>query len=442
MPTLKGNRPRPRVALVGNFGEDVVKSLGMIFPTLWMGANLASLSRYVSPQEVDLIVIGPDTPLSDNDQRNFEFIASAHVICFSSSFSTLPGPSDNSSIYKRETSATEEYVISELPLGKFSLLEADLSSIDNAREWSLLDLGIQYRFQDSISDDAQREILFKGALLYDPHTELPFATIFSRLGSNLGVAWLPNNIFSIVPWVELICNEWAVLDPTRFPGFGDWTKNSEWMTNEELNLKLEIDDLMQEFDRLTADYKKRLSELKKEFSHTSLLVNKGKRRLITAQGNELLEEVARSFKELGYSVTIMDNELDEAVPKKEDLRLRDPDVEDWEAIVEVRGHTKSGGQTSDLNRLSKFARLYRTEKGREPNKLIYVVNGQIDLTSPHHRQVPFSSALDDVKAFGEQDGIILWTLDLYKVLKFARKEEDKAKFRKSLRECIGRWSLT
>jgi hypothetical protein len=90
--------------------------------------------------------------------------------------------------------------------------------------------------------------------------------------------------------------------------------------------------------------------------------------------------------------------------------------------------------------LPKFAKRYRAETGREADKLIYVVNGQIELSSPQQRKMPFSAAPDDVKVFGELDGLIIWTLDLFKLLKLVKTEADKVKIRKALRESVGRWS--
>jgi len=440
MPKIKGDRPRPRVALVGNFDEEVVQSLGSLFPTIWMAENLTSLSNIVSPLETDLIIISPDHFLDRYDSNHFDFLVNAHVICFSSKFSYLPGPSKNSKIVQGGNPSTGEYSIPELPLGVYNLLENDLSVVESAREFTWLKLKIEYRVQGSIPDETQAETVFNSSILRDSHTGLPFAILLNRIESKLGVAWLPSDKFSIVPWVELICTNWAKLDRERFPDFGDWTKTPDWMTNEEIALQLEINKLILELEKLTAEYKNRLSNLESKFIHSALLVHSGKRRLITAQGNELLEEVARSFKELGFSVTTVDKELDEDTPKREDLRIRDPDVDGWEAIVEVRGHMKSSGQTSDLNRLPKFAKRYRAETGKEPDKLIYVVNGQIELSSPSQRQTPFSAAPDDVKVFGELDGLIIWTLDLFKILKLVKTEEDKAKTRKMLRESIGRWS--
>jgi hypothetical protein len=413
MPILKGSRPRPRVGLVGNFEEKVSHDLKTLFPTIWTGESFFHLVSLANPNEIDLIIIAPNTP----DQIGAQgFLANAHVISFSDTFTQLPGPVIESNIAITKKSSTEEFCIPEQSLGFYNLLENNIAT-ENAKGWPIIDIRILVRHSQSLSDEAQKQFLLKSALLYDPHSLLPFATKFIGLDSHLGVACLPCHFFDIVPWVEIICQEWAIVDKERFPNFGDWTKDLEWMTQEEESLKLEIEKITDELGRITIDYNKRITELSIHLLETSLLVNKGKRRLITAQGGELLLETVRAFEELGYQVKVMDNEIDEGTPKKEDLRIQDPDEKDWEAIVEVRGHAKSSGQTSDLSRLLKFARLYQTETGHPPNKLIYIINGQIELPSPRQRQEPFSSAPDDVAAFGEQDGMIIWTVNLFKILK-------------------------
>jgi len=435
MPILKGSRPRPRVGLIGNFEEKVFHALKTLFPTVWTGESLDHLCNVVSPNEIDIIIIAPNVP-NQSDQK--DFLKHAHLISFSDSFDCLPGPSDGSYTVIEGISLTEEYTIPDQPLGFFNLLENSIST-ENAKGWPLIFVEIDIRHKQCYSYALQKDLLVKGALLYDPHTGHPFATKFIRLDSHLGVACLPCHFFDIVSWVEIICLEWAIGDQERFPNFGDWTKNLEWMTHEEESLKLEIDGITDELERKTFEYKKRIAELSTNLLETSLLINKGKRRLITAQGDELLEETARSFKELGYHVRVMDIEIKGDSPKKEDLRIQDPDERDWEAIVEVRGHTKSSGQTSDLNRLSRFARLYQTETGHSPSKLIYVVNGQIELQSPRQRQEPFSSAPDDISVFGEHDGLIIWTVNLFKILKNSLIKANIQEIRKSIRESKGIW---
>ena len=435
MPTIKGLRPRPRVILLGKFEAHIIKAFESLFPTIWEAESTGELNNIVSPDEIDLIIISPGV---QNQMLDNKYYDRAHLICFSNVINRLPGPSADSYIVRSRFSATEECIITDQPLGLYSLLENNLSD-KNAKGRSLLDFQIHVRGADSFSDDLQLTTILEGALLQDPHTRLPFATKFIRLDSKLGIAWLPCGFFDVIPWVEIICQEWAIGDQERLPNFGDWTKYSEWMTHEEELLKLEIDSITDELKALTVDYKKRISELNTTLLETSLHVNKGKRRLISAQGDELLQETATAFEELGYLVRVIDQELEKGIPKKEDLRIQDPDVTNWEAIVEVRGHAKSSGQTSDLGRLSRFARLYHIETGHPPNKLLYVVNGQIELPSPLQRQEPFSSAPDDVAAFGEQDGLIIWTVNLFKILKETSIKGNISEIRKSLRDNTGIW---
>lgn len=121
MPTLKGSRPRPRVALIGEFNEDIVKAFGMLFPTLWMAENLFSLGENVTPKETDLIIIASGYSFSTYDYNNFDFINNSHIICFSNSISSLPGPSEGSDIKLKAPSSTEENVIPSLSLEKHNL---------------------------------------------------------------------------------------------------------------------------------------------------------------------------------------------------------------------------------------------------------------------------------------------------------------------------------
>jgi hypothetical protein len=140
---------------------------------------------------------------------------------------------------------------------------------------------------------------------------------------------------------------------------------------------------------------------------------------------------------LGFDVSKIDEEIPKGSPKREDLRIRDPDIVDWEAIVEVRGYSKSGGTTADLSRLARFAHYYEVETDKPPNKSIYMVNGQIYLP-PTQRQAPLISSPEDVHEFGEQGGVIIWTLDLFQVLK-TLSDKDLLDIRRSFREVTARW---
>jgi hypothetical protein len=67
----------------------------------------------------------------------------------------------------------------------------------------------------------------------------------------------------------------------------------------------------------------------------------------------------------------------------------------------------------------------------------YIVNGQIDLP-PSQRQSPLVSSPEDISEFGEQDGLIIWTLDLFQALK-TLDTNDLPKIREEIRNTKGKW---
>jgi hypothetical protein len=430
--TIQGTRPRPRVALLGEFDLETLDRLTKLFPTSWTGKASINIEIQIDPKELDLVIIAPN--FDDNPPV---WIKRVHVLCFSDKIPYLPSPASQFSIELTYATFTEEYILPELPLNFERLREVDLANLSNTKRWKPIKLSNATHYYQEMYDRAEKEIL-EGAIVLDAHNNLPFATIFKRTETNLGVAWLPNQCFRIFPWVELICSEWSKIDNIRFPDFGDWTKNLEWMLSDEEDLAAKIDNLTIEKRKLYTEYNQQIATLQEVLLEKSAAANKGLRRLITSQGDDLVDEVSSVFKALGFIVTKMDVLIPEGSPKLEDLRIDDPDTKDWQAIVEVRGYSKSGGRTDDLARLARFARYYEKETGKNPQKRIYVVNGQIDLP-PSQRQSPLISAPEDVSEFAEQDGIIIWSLDLFQAIK-ALKNNDPSSIRKAIVSAKGRWS--
>lgn len=422
---LQGTRPRPRVALLGEFDPDIIENLTKLFPTLWIGEDALE----IDPRELDLAIISPsfigDTP---------RWLHQVHLIAFSKELFYLPSPLSQFFMTLGLSTSTEEYILPDLPLNFERLREVDFSHLTSTKGWKLIKL--TSNIVSDATKKANKEML-DGALIVDRHTKLPFASIFIREVTGLGVAWLPNEAFRIVPWVELICSEWAKHDNIRFPNFGDWTKNSQWMLPEEEDLVQQIDNLINEKKNISNEYNQKIGRLQENLIEKSAQINKGSRLLITSQGDELVGEVSKALSKLGFIVNKMDESISEGAQKLEDLRINDPNVKDWEAIVEVRGYSKSGGRTDDLSRLARFARRYEVENGKAPQKRIYIINGQIDLP-PSQRQSPLVSAPEDVKEFAEQEGIIIWSLDLFQAIK-TLKGKDLSLIRKSIMSAKGRW---
>lgn len=138
-------------------------------------------------------------------------------------------------------------------------------------------------------------------------------------------------------------------------------------------------------------------------------------------------------------MTDVDQLVTKKEPKREDLRLRHVDKEgvEWNAIVEVRGYARSGGSTADLLRLARFADLYEKETGQSSDKRIYIVNGQLELL-PSQRQEPLAAAPEDLQLFSESEGILIWSIDLFRAMK-ATDPTDYPALLESIKRAQGRW---
>jgi len=425
-----GARPRPRVAIIGEFNNKDIEGLKSLFPTSWIALDNASLENMVDPREIDLAILGR------NVDKSPRWLESVHVISFSEKPIILPGPYIGDLLGMTNKVTTEEFVLPDLPLPLNLLRESALARIETVKGWE--PIKIIHGQKTSVDEDqVSDKICSDGALLIDPYSGLPFATHFVRPQSNLGVTWLPKSVYEILPWVELICIQLAELDSEAFPDFGNWMNNENWMTRDELSLRKTIRELETERNKVDKEYSKKIEQASNQLRSAMLEANNGIRKLVTAQGDELVNHVANVFLRLGFQVTNVDNTKNDEQQKLEDLRIRFQDLE-WEAIIEVRGYSRSGGTTADLARLARFARHYEKETGKAPAKMIYIVNGQIELP-PYQRQQPLISAPHDVEEFGRQGGLIIWALDLYKLI-VQGNEHDLEIARKTLIEANGRWA--
>jgi len=432
---IGGERPRPHVAIIGEFSAGDIEAFYRMFPTVWQGSTMDELSSQVDPREVDLLIIGSGVDSAGN------WAWECHVICFSESIGRLPGPVDRSFVDLSEPAETEPFVVPDMSLMLSRRRDADLATLTGVRGWPRLELSFYTSMYTTVPQEEKaraKKIFSDGVVIAEAITQSPLSVVFIRPDEGLGVAWLPNERYSKSKWVEAIVTQWADEDIDSFPDFGDWQSSPEWMTPREMQILSQIEDLEKQKLEAIAKYEKDIAELVSSLSDVSRDVNKGRRRLITAQGDELVDEVALLLEELGFRVHRMDQAMEEGKPKREDLRISDPDaLASWEAIVEVRGYARSGGKTRDLLRLSRFADLYRNETGNLPNKRIYIINGQTELP-PSRREAPLAASAEDAEIFAQSDGLIIWSLDLYRAINTTL-PENLQMLKQSLKRSVGRW---
>jgi len=434
---IGGQRPHPRVALVGTFGADDVMHFLRMFPTVWRAENIWRLEEKVDVREIDLTVIAPDV----DDASDWP--EETHVICFSRDINQLPGPIPRSYLQISGEAETEEFLFPDVPLPISRRREADYGDLSSVRGWPRVKLEFEFTPMGPGIPGSKREaataIFNGGGIICERHTNSPLAVTFIREKSNRGVSWLPNVTTNRAAWVELLVTQWAQSDKDAFPNFGDWTASPEWMVVEEERILSQIQALERKKQESMIEIEKQIGELTIELALAKANAAQGQRRLITAKNEELVDEVAKTLKDFGFDVERVDQLVGER-PKREDLRLShlDKSGERWNAIVEVRGYARSGGKTADFLRLGRFANLYEKETGQTPDKCIYIVNGELELLPPQ-RQEPLVSAPEDLQIFSDTDGILIWSIDLFRALK-ATDPTDYPALLESIKHAQGRWA--
>jgi hypothetical protein len=419
-----GRRPRPRVGIIGRFGEERT-AIKAMFPTVWEANNRDELFRKVSPSELDLLIVGGGSSWP-SDLPNPPY----HFLFLSDGETNQPfvGPAPYSSL-RRVLVHSEEYELTPTsPL------------LDSARRgW--LDVVETFRFACGIGLDlpglgpeelagppnraidsqritreiaaaqaAAKTFYEHGALAWSMIPRVALALHFIRPDTGKGFAWIPDPA-NKVSWARAFVHEWAKTDPESFPGLADWHLRRQWQTPEELAITARLDDLRQQREDVLAGFSGQEVELRLELASAVSAASNGPRRVLTTQGHDLVIAVAEIFGDLGFVVEQVDHGLALGKPKREDLRISLP-TENWTAICEVRGYQNGAAKTGDLQRIERFASMYRSEFGLDPDKRIYVCNGQIALP-PNIRNRPFHAAPEDVETFAEVGGLIIDTRDLF-----------------------------
>jgi hypothetical protein len=231
--------------------------------------------------------------------------------------------------------------------------------------------------------------------------------------------------------------ELGVRYPDRFPPSEPWTQNPRWMTFAELREQREASRLQEERALANA----RLDQLEREsqgrLNDATQSADSGERRLLTAQGADLVAAASQALTELGFCVQNMDD-IWPSGDHREDLRLTSPGHPDWEAIVEVRGYAR-GAQMNDLMRLARFARRFQEEVGKWPPATWYVVN-QFSNGDPSERDQALASNPSELEEFKLNDGLVLDTRELFKLLMRVRAGEVlPTEAVSQLIEARGRW---
>jgi hypothetical protein len=230
-------------------------------------------------------------------------------------------------------------------------------------------------------------------------------------------------------WVKTALRVWHDQDLTRFPLIIDWSGEPEWQTPQERSLATRLAQTKVEHEQAIEVFQRQEIELAAELEAARDVANSSVRELLTSQGDRLVNRVALSLSALGFKVTRQD-ELATEGDKLEDLRVRDPDHPNWIALAEVRGY-KGGAALNDLLRIERFVTRFVVETGATPSAAWYIVNHFAD-RDPGSRPRPLVSNPLEAKTFFDGGGLILNTVDLFRLLRQVEDGEISKEDAKSL----------
>lgn len=184
------------------------------------------------------------------------------------------------------------------------------------------------------------------------------------------IALLLPMVSNVASWFQAFLTDVHNSDPERVPQAPPRLASpSDWYTPEERLLVGQMSTVEQQIK----DLSRQLDELKAQQHQEAEIANKGKRRILWADGDELKEVASEILAQFGFIVRDMDSELAAGEPKREDLRLIRPGYSDWEAIVEVKGYT-GGAKLNDSHQIRQHREDYIASRGGPPQLTLWLAN--------------------------------------------------------------------
>jgi hypothetical protein len=450
VPDLRGQRPRPRVCVVGAWSSEERAGLEALFQSLTFHDHVGDMFETWAPPEIDVAVIGETT--ADLERRASETPRGAgpvpaadvsrlngtHLILFGTPVVRNVPFHHGRSVHAGTLAASAEHTVLD-PLGHVSrVLRAAMGAVADVRRWTTLCLQPQAPLSSGTYGPSDRERLdfqlaagaegvFQAAALVSaaiPAAPLAVATIRADTGKGFG--WLPNFRDHRVAWVEALVHDWAAHDRVGLAAIPPWGEQRAWRTAEEVAVLEELDVLRRQRALAIAGFDRQVAELEERLCERARSADRFERGLLTTKGVDLVAFVVRVLTDLGFAVRDMDAEKTPGEPKLEDLRVTHRRRPGWEALVEVKGHEKRGLALTDVNQARRPRDRYRDQSRRWPDRVLFIVNGEAG-KPPSARSEPFATDPEQVRAIeAEEFWLIVPTTALFWLYRDRRLLADRA----------------
>lgn len=417
IPKVYGARPRPRAIGLGLYAGDLT-ALATVFPTL---QTIDSLTQ-VRQLEYDVLVTREDLK-GAADHLFVLALGSTDLGRSGESYDVYPY--GNSQIGFFGGTMAREFVVPEdlaAPIRRVIVDDLLPKALATAPPHRTLAIGTHR------GGDVQAARSLRPFLQASGGAPLAGSFVRPRYASEV---WALPHYADLERWAPVAIELWRPRSPDRFPR--PWTTEARWLTAEEEEIAQMHLALQAEREATTKDLDAREEQLVARARLAGEAASLRERRLVTAQGPELVAAVEEALNEFGFQVQNMDAVFPEG-DRREDLRITTPDDPQWEAIAEVRGYA-GGAQVSDLLRLTRFVQRYRDERGRDPSGCWYICNQFIG-SHPSERAIMLASNPQEVAAFREAYPLALMdTREVFQLQKrIGRGEPAPDRARAALRE--------
>ena len=209
------------------------------------------------------------------------------------------------------------------------------------------------------------------------------------------IALLLPEASNLVAWFRAFLSELHESDPIKVPQAPPrLSQPSDWYTPQESALAARISRVESEIERLSDEQFQLQTELAAEVERA----DRGIRRSLWADGDELVSAVRDILGDIGFEVRDMDAELSPGESRREDLRLTLQGVPGWEAMVEVKGYPSST-KTNDARQIREHRDRYIREESRPPDLTVWLSN-PYRTTEPSSRPTPDQNVKDAAENVG------------------------------------------
>lgn len=217
-------------------------------------------------------------------------------------------------------------------------------------------------------------------------------------------------------WLRAALAHWRAKFPDEFPAAGEGL-GDRWLTAGELEAASAITAFEAETEALLVERERAKAALTEAAEKASQEAEANERRLLNAQGDELVAAVTDALERLGFKVSDSDATAEaNNTAKREDLQVTLASRTGWIALVEAKGYSKGGAKSGDLRQLAKAVGFFTNKSGRAPDAQWYIVNAQFSKL-PDDRPVPLAANAEDVEDFSNDDGAIIDTRQIFLLLK-------------------------